>query len=100
MQVGAGSRIKYLVLQVHYINVGDIDKGGDSSGVYMYYTREKQSRLAGVLSMHVDTNVPSFARSFQDVACRIEENKVIISLMALCSPAVSISRPRARVETF
>ena len=42
----------------------------------MYYTREAQPRLAGVLSMHVDTFVPKFARSFQDVACRIEENKV------------------------
>lgn len=66
------------MLQVHYINVVDIDKVGDSSGVFLYYTKEKPSRLAGVLSMHVDTNVPSMARSFQDVACRIEENKVRI----------------------
>ena len=29
-----------------------------------------------MLSMHVDTNVPSFARSFQDVACKVSENKV------------------------
>ena len=61
---------------MHYINIEDIDKEGDSSGVYVYYTKEKQDRLAGVLSMHVDTNVPSFARSFQDVACKISENKV------------------------
>ena len=65
-----------MVLQVHYINIEDIDKTGDSSGVYVYYTKEKQERLAGVLSMHVDTNVPSFARSFQDVACKVSENKV------------------------
>ena len=31
-----------------------------------------------MLSMHVDTNVPSFARSFQDVACKVSENKVRI----------------------
>ena len=30
--------------------------------------------------MHVDTNVPSFARSFQDVACKISENKVCLFL--------------------
>jgi len=45
--VGANSQIKYLVLQVHYINIDTIDKEGDSSGVYMYYTKEKQDRLAG-----------------------------------------------------
>jgi len=76
-KVGAGSKIKYLVLQVHYINIEDIDIEGDSSGIYVYYTKVKQNRLAGMLSMHVDTNVPSFARSFQDVACKVSENKKI-----------------------
>ena len=75
-KVGRDSKIRHLVLQVHYINVEEIDKEGDSSGVYLYYTKERQKRLAGVLSMHVDTNVPRLARSFQDVACRIQENKV------------------------
>ena len=40
------------------------------------YLPLQQNRLAGMLSMHVDTNVPSFARSFQDVACKVSENKV------------------------
>ena len=40
------------------------------------YLLLQQNRLAGMLSMHVDTNVPSFARSFQDVACKVSENKV------------------------
>ena len=77
-KVGRGSKIRHLVLQVHYINVDieEEDSKGDSSGVYLYYTREPQKRLAGVLSMHVDTNVPRMARSFQDVACKISENKV------------------------
>ena len=75
-KVGGSSKIRHLVLQVHYINVDIEEEKGDSSGVYLYYTREPQKRLAGVLSMHVDTNVPRMARSFQDVACKISENKV------------------------
>ena len=75
-KVGGASKIRHLVLQVHYINVDIEEEKGDSSGVYLYYTREPQKRLAGVLSMHVDTNVPRMARSFQDVACKISENKV------------------------
>lgn len=89
-KVGGDSQIRHLVLQVHYINVENVeygaekDKEGDSSGVYLYYTREPQKRLAGVLSMHVDTNVPRLARSFQDVACKIQENKVFnLSLFLL-----------------
>jgi peptidylglycine monooxygenase len=76
-KIGANSRIKYLVIQVHYINIEGIDKNGDASGVYVYYTRKPQRKVAGMLSMHVDTKVPKFARSYQDVACRIEENKVL-----------------------
>ena len=42
-----------------------------------------------MLSMHVDTNVPSFARSFQDVACKVSENKVrIYSLIEFVSKSL------------
>ncbi len=63
-------------MQVHYINIEGIDKNGDSSGVYLYYTKKPQPKTAGMLSMHVNTNVPKLSRSYQDVACRIEEHKV------------------------
>ena len=42
----------------------------------MYYTEEPQKKIAGMLSMHVDTMVPKLARSYQDVACQMNERKV------------------------
>ena len=63
---------------VHYINIETIDKEGDASGIYMYYTEQPQKKLAGMLSMHVDTMVPKMSRSYQDVACQIGENKVLL----------------------
>ena len=80
-KVGANSRIKYLVLQVHYINIETIEKEGDASGIYMYYTEKPQAKIAGMLSMHVDTMVPKMSRSYQDVACQIGENKVVYSVL-------------------
>ncbi len=51
-------------LQVHYLNVNEISQNsqGDTSGVYLYYTRQPQPKIAGVLSLHVDTKVPAMAR--------------------------------------
>ena len=49
---------------------------GDASGIFMYYTEEPQRKVAGMLSMHVDTMVPKLARSYQDVACQMNERKV------------------------
>ena len=82
-KVGANSRIKYLVLQVHYINIETIEKEGDASGIYMYYTEKPQAKIAGMLSMHVDTMVPKMSRSYQDVACQIGENKVLSTILKL-----------------
>ena len=44
-----------------------------------------------MLSMHVDTNVPSFARSFQDVACKVSENKVRIFIIKHIPKTLGIS---------
>ena len=44
----------------------------------MYYTEEPQKKIAGMLSMHVDTMVPKLARSYQDVACQMNERKVCV----------------------
>ena len=49
--MGAESKIKYLVLQVHYINIEDIDIEGDSSGIYVYYTKEKVGKSQKVFSI-------------------------------------------------
>ena len=55
------------------------------------YLLLQQNRLAGMLSMHVDTNVPSFARSFQDVACKVSENKVRIFIIKHIPKTLGIS---------
>ena len=78
-KMGKDTRIQFLVLQVHYLNVHEISRNsnGDTSGVYLYYTRTPQPKIAGMLSLHVNTRVPAMSRSFQEAACRIEENKPI-----------------------
>jgi hypothetical protein len=45
------------VFQVHYLNVHEISQRsqGDTSGVYLYYTRQPQPKIAGMLSLHVNT---------------------------------------------
>ena len=49
----------------------------------MYYTEEPQKKIAGMLSMHVDTMVPKLARSYQDVACQMNERKVCMCVDCL-----------------
>ena len=49
---------------------------GDSSGVYLHYTTQSQPKIAGMISVHVQTNVPPLSRSFQDATCKLQENKV------------------------
>ena len=75
-KIGQDSRIKYLVLQVHYINIDSIPKSGDSSGVYLKYTTEPQPMTAGMISLHVRTRLPPRTVTFQDIACTMGENKV------------------------
>ena len=38
-RVGEDTRIKYLVLQVHYNKLDMIPENGDSSGILLHYTR-------------------------------------------------------------
>ena len=65
---------------MHYINVEEIPrltKGmGDSSGVYIHYSTKAQHKIAGMISLHVRTNVPPLSRSFQDATCTLQEDKV------------------------
>ena len=65
---------------MHYINIEEIPrltKGmGDSSGVYIHYSTKAQLKIAGMISLHVRTNVPPLSRSFQDATCTLQEDKV------------------------
>ena len=49
---------------------------GDSSGVYIHYSTKAQLKIAGMISLHVRTNVPPLSRSFQDATCMLREDKV------------------------
>ena len=65
---------------MHYVNVDRRewmgDEGGDTSGIYVWFTRVPRQHNAGVISLHVNTNVPPLSRSFQDVVCQLNEEKV------------------------
>ena len=47
--MGANSKMKYLVLQVHYASTDHIEPQGDDSGVILQYTQQEQPKTAGVL---------------------------------------------------
>ena len=63
---------------------------GDSSGVYIHYSTKTQLRIAGMISLHVRTNVPPLSRSFQDATCMLRENKVMIIFYKIHSMIVHV----------
>ena len=65
---------------------------GDSSGVYIHYSTKAQLKIAGMISLHVRTNVPPLSRSFQDATCMLRENKVIIIFYKILSMIVYVFR--------
>jgi peptidylglycine monooxygenase len=75
-KMGSDSRIKYLVLQTHYVNLAALPDEGDSSGVYLHYTRTPQPKTAGMISVHVNTMLPPRTISLHDASCNLVENKV------------------------
>lgn len=82
-KIGEDSKAKYLILQMHYINIDSIPKEGDSSGVYLRYTTTPQSKTAGMISMHVKTRLPPRTVTFQDVSCTMGEDRVLHPFGAL-----------------
>jgi len=74
---------------VHYVNIEEIPrltKGmGDSSGVYIHYSTKAQRKIVGMISLHVQTNLPPLSRSYQDVTCTLKEKKVTKILINKCS---------------
>ncbi|XP_059089054.1 peptidylglycine alpha-hydroxylating monooxygenase-like [Tigriopus californicus] len=76
-RVGKGSKIHWLVLQVHYASVDYIPPEGDVSGVYLRYTNVEQPKNAGVFYLGTNGRLPAKTTTFMDSACALYENKVI-----------------------
>ncbi|CAH1989253.1 unnamed protein product [Acanthoscelides obtectus] len=75
-QVGKGTSIQYIVLQIHYSKKFE-DNRRDNSGMYLVYTEEPQSKLAGVLLFGVGGLIPPKSVTHMETACRINEMKKI-----------------------
>lgn len=75
-QVGKGTEIQYLVLQVHYSKKFPEGKT-DNSGVFLLYTEQRQSKLAGVLLFGVGGVIPQRSITKMETACQLNEMKVI-----------------------
>jgi len=76
--VGGKSKIKYLVLQVHYATVDRYTDGvTDDSGVFLQYTTVPQPKTAGVLLMGTGGRIKANSVEHMDTACKLSENKVI-----------------------
>jgi len=77
--VGGRSKIKYLVLQVHYASVDRYQDGvtRDDSGVFLQYTTQPQPKAAGVLLMGTGGRIKANSVEHMDSACKLSEDKVI-----------------------
>ncbi|KAK9758882.1 Copper type II ascorbate-dependent monooxygenase, C-terminal domain [Popillia japonica] len=75
-QVGKGSKISYLVLQVHYSKKFP-DGVSDDSGIFLMYTEERRSKLAGVILLGTGGVIPAHSRTNMEVSCEIGEHKTI-----------------------
>ncbi|XP_015108910.1 peptidylglycine alpha-hydroxylating monooxygenase [Diachasma alloeum] len=77
-KVGGDSPIEYLVLQVHYAHV-DHFRGGktDDSGIFLRYTRQPMSKLAGVFVLGTAGGIPAWKAEKMETACTLKENKTI-----------------------
>jgi len=76
-RVGAGTDIRYLVLQVHYASVDYIDQDGDDSGVILEYTEQEQPKTAGVLLMGTGGSAPPHSTTYFETSCKIEDPRTI-----------------------
>lgn len=75
-QVGQGTEIQYLVLQIHYSK--KFPKGKtDNSGLYLMYTEKPQTKLAGVLLFGVGGFIPPKSITYMETECQLNEMKVI-----------------------
>ncbi|KAJ8972388.1 hypothetical protein NQ317_003445 [Molorchus minor] len=75
-QVGKGTDIQYVVLQIHYSKKFPEGKT-DNSGLFLMYTEELQSKLAGVLLLGVGGIIPPRTITYMETECSVEESKTI-----------------------
>lgn len=76
--VGGRSKIRYIVLQVHYASVDRFKNGvTDDSGVFLKYTEQRQPKTAGVLLMGTNGRIPANSVEYMETSCKISEDKVI-----------------------
>jgi peptidylglycine monooxygenase len=75
--VGKDSKIKYLVLQVHYAHLNMIPEDGDSSGIFLHYTRHMQPKSAGVLLLGTSGFAPKHSTTYFETACQMDDDREI-----------------------
>jgi len=74
-KVGGNTKVKYLVLQVHYANVQKfIDGGVDASGVTLVAQHEPTTKTAGVYLLETDGSIKPRSFDAFEVACQMDEN--------------------------
>jgi len=76
-RVGKESQIKYLVLQVHYAHLDMIPEDGDSSGIFLHYTRYPQPKTAGVLLLGTSGFAPRHSTTYFETACQMNDDREI-----------------------
>ncbi|CAH0562046.1 unnamed protein product [Brassicogethes aeneus] len=75
-QVGQGTEVQYIVLQIHYSKKFP-DDVLDNSGLNLLYTERPQSKLAGVLLLATGGKIPPHNITHMETFCEIREDKVI-----------------------
>lgn len=75
-QVGEGTEIQFLVLQIHYSKKFAPGQT-DNSGLFLLYTEQPQTKLAGVLLFGVGGYIPPRSITYMETACQIQEPKII-----------------------
>jgi len=76
-KVGKESQIKYLVLQTHYAHLDMIPEEGDSSGIFLHYTRHPQPKTAGVLLLGTSGFAPKHSTTYFETACQMNDDREI-----------------------
>merc|ERR1711881_515568 len=76
-KVGKESQIKYLVLQTHYAHLDMIPEEGDSSGIFLHYTRHPQPKTAGVLLLGTSGFAPKRSTTYFETACQMNDDREI-----------------------
>ena len=76
-RMGLNTKIKYLVLQVHYAHIDAIPAAGDNSGVILHYTETHQLQTAGVILLGTGGMAPSHTTTYFETACEVDDARKI-----------------------